>query len=68
MKALVMDLNVSRLRVVVDKGPWLNCRDDQATYGITVGTRGHRTLKDGQVTSQTKIKREALMVGLLLFP
>jgi len=37
-----MDVNVNRLQEVVDKGPWLICRDDQATYAITVRMRGHK--------------------------
>ena len=44
-KELLMDENARRLQDVVDKGPWLICRDDQATYAITVGTRGHKTCK-----------------------
>ena len=51
-----MDLNVSRLQEVVDKGAWLICRDDQATYVITVGMRGHKICKVGQVTSRTKFE------------
>ena len=37
-----MDVNVNRLQEVVDKRPWLIGRDDQATYAITVGTRGRK--------------------------
>ena len=42
----VMDVDVYRLQEVVDKGPWLICRDDEATYAITVGTRGHKIVGD----------------------
>ena len=42
MEELVMDVNINRLQEVVDKGPWLICRDDQATYAITFGMRGHK--------------------------
>ena len=48
-----MDVNVSRLQEVVDKGPCLIYQDDQANYAIIVGTRGYTPLKFGQVTSQT---------------
>ena len=54
LKELLMGENVRRLQEVVDQGPWLIWRDDQATCAITVGTRGHRTRKVGQVTSRTK--------------
>ena len=45
MKELLMDENVSRLQEVVDKEPCLIYRDDQATYAIIIGTRGHKTCK-----------------------
>ena len=57
LKELLMDENVRRLQEVVDQGPWLIWRDDQATCAITVGTRGHRTRKVGQVTSRTKLRK-----------
>ena len=40
-----MDENVSRLQEVVDKEPCLIYRDDQATYAIIIGTRGHKHVK-----------------------
>ena len=58
-----MDINVNRLQEVVDKEPCLLCRDDQATYAITVGARGHTTPKVGQVTSQTKIDGDVVFLG-----
>ena len=57
LKELLMDENVRRLQEVVDQGPWLIWRDDQATCAITVGTRGNRTRKVGQVTSRTKLRK-----------
>jgi len=54
-KELVMDMNVGRLQEVVDKGLRLICPDAQAIYAITVGTRGHKTRKVGQVTNRTKL-------------
>jgi len=48
-----MDVNVSRLQEVVDKGPCLIYQDDQANYAIIVGTRGYAPLKFEQVTCQT---------------
>jgi len=54
LKELLMDENVRRLQEVVDQGPWLIWRDDHATCAITVGTRGHRKRKVGQVTSRAK--------------
>ena len=53
-KELVMDMNVGRLQEVVDKGLRLICPDAQAIYAITVGTRGHKTRKVGQVINWTK--------------
>ena len=50
-----MDVNVGRLQEVVDKGLRLICLDAQAIYAITIGTRGHKTHKDGQVTNRTKL-------------
>jgi len=57
LKELLMDENVRRLQEVVDQGPWLIWRDDHATCAITVGTRGHRKCKVGQVTSRTKFRK-----------
>ena len=54
-KELVMDMNVGRLQEVVDKGLRLICPNAQAIYAITVGTRGHKTRKVGQVTNRTKL-------------
>ena len=53
-KELVMDMNVGRLQEVVDKELRLICPDAQAIYAITVGTRGHKTRKVGQVINWTK--------------
>ena len=53
-KELIMDLNVGRLQEVVDKGLHLICPDAQAIYDITVGTKGHKTRKVGQVINWTK--------------
>ena len=49
-----MDVNVGRLQEVVDKGFHLICPDAQAIYAITIGTRGHKTRKVGQVTNRVK--------------
>ena len=49
-----MDVNVGRLQEVVDKGFHLICPDAQAIYAITIGTRGHKTRKVGQVINWTK--------------
>jgi hypothetical protein len=51
LKELLMDENVRRLQEVVDKEPY---HDDQATYAIIVGMRGHKTCKVGQATHWTK--------------
>ena len=51
LKELLMDENVRRLQEVVDKESY---HDDQATYAIIVGIRGHKTCKVGQATRQTK--------------
>lgn len=48
----VTDTNISRLQEVVDKGLCLTYRDGQATYAITVGSKGHTTLKVGQTISR----------------
>ena len=53
-KELVMDMNVVRLQEVVDKELHLICPDAQAIYAITVGTRGYKTRKVGQVINRTK--------------
>ena len=39
LKELLVDENVRRLQEVVDQGPWLIWRDDQATCAITVVTK-----------------------------
>ena len=44
----VTDININRLQEVVDKGLCLTYRDGQANYAITVGSKGHTTLKVGQ--------------------
>ena len=49
LKELLMDENVRRLPEVVDQGPWLIWRDDQATYAVTVGARGPAILEVEQV-------------------
>ena len=49
-----MDVNVGRLQEVVDKGLRLICPDAQAIYAISIGTRGHKTRKVGQVTNRIK--------------
>jgi len=51
LKELLMDENVRRLQEVVDKEPY---HDDQATYAIIVGTRGHKTCKVGQANHWIK--------------
>ena len=51
LKELLIDENVRRLQEVVDKEPY---HDDQATYAIIVGMRGHKTCKVGQATRWTK--------------
>ena len=50
-----MDVNVEILQEVVDKGLRLICPDAQAIYAITIGIRGHKTRKDGQVTNRVKL-------------
>jgi len=54
LKELLMGENVRRLQEVVDQGPWLIWRDDQATCAIMVGTSGHKTCKVGQANRWTK--------------
>ena len=49
-----MDVNVGRLQEVVDKGLCLICSDAQEIYAITIGTRGHKTHKVGQITNWIK--------------
>jgi len=39
---------------VVNKRLYLICRDDQATYAITVGARGPAIIEVGQVASWAK--------------
>ena len=51
LKELLIDENVRRLQEVVDKESY---HDDQATYAIIVGIRGHKTCKVGQATHRTK--------------
>ena len=51
MKELLLDENDRRLQEVVDKESY---HDDQATYAIIVGIRGHKTCKVGQATHRTK--------------
>ncbi|KAF0935654.1 hypothetical protein E2562_035104 [Oryza meyeriana var. granulata] len=48
----VTDMNINRLQEIVDKGLCLTYRDGQATYAITVGSKGHTTLKVGQTISR----------------
>ena len=50
-KELLLDEHIRRLQEVVDKEPY---HDDQATYAIIVGMRGHKTCKVGQATHWTK--------------
>ena len=50
---------------MVDKGLGLICPDAQATYAITVGTRGHTTRKVGQVTNRKN--RRTYCVSHILF-
>ena len=49
-----MDVNVGRLQDVVDKGLRLICPAAQAIYATTIGIRGHKTRKVGQVINWTK--------------
>ena len=49
-----MDVNVERLQEVVDKGLCLICPDVQAIYAITIGIKGHKTRKVGQITNRIK--------------
>ena len=61
-----MDVNVGRLQEVVDKGLRLICPDAQAIYAITIGTRGHKTHKVGQVTNRLNRRRYRVSYTLLL--
>ncbi|XP_006646896.1 DNA-directed RNA polymerase V subunit 1 [Oryza brachyantha] len=48
----VTNININKLQEIVDKGLCLTYRDGQATYAITVGSKGHTTLKVGQTISR----------------
>ena len=63
---MVMGVKARRLQEVIDKGSWVICQDDQETYAITVGARGHTTRKVGEVTSRTNRGRYRVSYTLLL--
>ncbi|KAL6629149.1 hypothetical protein ACP70R_028914 [Stipagrostis hirtigluma subsp. patula] len=59
----VTDINIGRLQEVVDKGLCLTYRDGQATYAITVGSKGHTTLKVGQTISRRIVDGDVVFLN-----
>ncbi|XP_066321217.1 DNA-directed RNA polymerase V subunit 1-like [Miscanthus floridulus] len=59
----VTDININRLQEVVDKGLCLTYRDGQATYAITVGSKGHTTLKVGQTISRRIVDGDVVFLN-----
>ncbi|XP_062224054.1 DNA-directed RNA polymerase V subunit 1-like [Phragmites australis] len=59
----VTDININRLQEVVDKGLCLTYRDGQATYAITVGSKGHTTLKVGQTISRRIVNGDVVFLN-----
>uniref|UniRef100_A0A0D9VCB6 DNA-directed RNA polymerase subunit n=1 Tax=Leersia perrieri TaxID=77586 RepID=A0A0D9VCB6_9ORYZ len=59
----VTDININRLQDVVDKGLCLTYRDGQATYAITVGSKGHTTLKVGQTISRRIVDGDVVFLN-----
>src|SRR6266508_3548762 len=54
---------INRLQEVVNKGLCLTYRDGQATYAITVGSKGHTTLKVGQTISRRIVDRDVVFLN-----
>jgi DNA-directed RNA polymerase-5 subunit 1 len=59
----VTDLNINKLQEVVDKGLCLTYRDGQSTYAITVGSKGHTTLKVGQTISRRIVDGDVVFLN-----
>ncbi|KAJ1277932.1 hypothetical protein BS78_04G040400 [Paspalum vaginatum] len=59
----VTDANINRLQEVVDNGLCLTYRDGQATYAITVGSKGHTTLKVGQTISRRIVDGDVVFLN-----
>ncbi|AQK60576.1 DNA-directed RNA polymerase V subunit 1 [Zea mays] len=59
----VTDININRLQDVVDKGLCLTYRDGQATYAITVGSKGYTTLKVGQTISRRIVDGDVVFLN-----
>lgn len=59
----VTDINLNRLQEIVDKGLCLTYRDGQATYAITVGSKGHTTLKVGQTISRRIVDGDVVFLN-----
>ncbi|KAL5207904.1 hypothetical protein ABZP36_032339 [Zizania latifolia] len=59
----VTDININRLQEVVDKGLCLTYRDGQTTYAITVGSKGHTTLKVGQTISRRIVDGDVVFLN-----
>ena len=56
---------INKLQEVVDKGLCLTYRDGQATYAITVGSKGHTTLKVGQTISRRIVDGDVVFLNRL---
>ncbi|KAG8069778.1 hypothetical protein GUJ93_ZPchr0006g43953 [Zizania palustris] len=59
----VTDININKLQEVVDKGLCLTYRDGQTTYAITVGSKGHTTLKVGQTISRRIVDGDVVFLN-----
>lgn len=59
----VTDININRLQEVVDKGLCLTYRDGKDTYAITVGSKGHTTLKVGQTISRRIVDGDVVFLN-----
>src|SRR5438105_9583035 len=60
---IVTDININGLQEVVDKRLCLIYRDGQATNAITVGSKGHTTLKVGQTISRRIIDGDVVFLN-----
>src|SRR5437016_1072516 len=54
---------INRLQEVVDKGLCLTYRDGQAIYAITVGSKGHTTLKVDQTISRRIVEGDVVFLN-----
>ncbi|KAL6888501.1 hypothetical protein ACP4OV_009527 [Aristida adscensionis] len=59
----VTNINISKLQDIVDQGLCLTYRDGQSTYAITVGSKGHTTLKVGQTISRRIVDGDVVFLN-----